>query len=91
MHLTVTSTIFQATNEICAEEGSSFGCHFLVGLCEFSPDENDDIDWLWHEGAGSDDPFLPEESESHDGYIYIDSSIASVSIVNLTIFCIFIC
>lgn len=65
------------TNVVCREDSGS-ECHFSIGLCDFTQDEDsDDVDWAWHEGAGVDDPFLPDESERHDGYIYINPSAVS--------------
>ena len=51
-------------------------CHFNSGLCGFTQSNNgeDSLDWIWHDGIGKDDPFLPQESHKKLHYIYLNTS-----------------
>lgn len=54
-------------------------CSFNLGLCGFTQEEvKDDLDWLWHDGSGHDDPYLPGESLQHTHYIYMDTTAPEV-------------
>ncbi|CAL4083116.1 unnamed protein product, partial [Meganyctiphanes norvegica] len=62
------------SNTTCPGSGG-MGCSFSNGLCGYrQEEEDDDLDWIWHEGFGTDDPFLPNESKKHGYYMYLNTS-----------------
>lgn len=62
----------------CPRE-EDLSCSFNLGLCGFLQEEElDNLDWLWHDGSGIDDPYLPSESKQHTHYIYLDTTAPEV-------------
>nr|XP_027236461.1 MAM and LDL-receptor class A domain-containing protein 1-like [Penaeus vannamei] len=50
-------------------------CSFKQGLCGYEQEQElDDLDWLWHDGKGDDDAFLPVETHWHFYYAYLNTS-----------------
>lgn len=55
-------------------------CSFKQGLCGYEQEQElDDLDWLWHDGKGDDDAFLPVETHWHFYYAYLNTSAPQVS------------
>ncbi|XP_037797166.1 MAM and LDL-receptor class A domain-containing protein 2-like [Penaeus monodon] len=53
----------------------SMSCSFQQGLCGYEQEQElDDLDWLWHDGKGDDDVFLPLETHWHFYYAYLNTS-----------------
>lgn len=58
----------------------SMSCSFQQGLCGYEQEQElDDLDWLWHDGKGDDDVFLPLETHWHFYYAYLNTSAPPVS------------
>ncbi|KAG0730111.1 MAM and LDL-receptor class A domain-containing protein 1 [Chionoecetes opilio] len=65
---------FVVVESRCPKE-DDMSCSFTLGLCGFMQEETkDDLDWLWHDATGPDDPYLPMETKAHDYYIYLNTS-----------------
>lgn len=74
------------TQSKCPREDDMY-CSFTLGLCGFEQERvRDDIDWLWHDGTGTDDPYLPAESKAHHYYIYLNTSAPEVKNTGINIY-----
>lgn len=66
---------------------SDLSCSFTQGLCGFLQEEVlDDIDWIWHDDTGHDDPYLPQESKAHNYYVYLNVSAPEVSCIHQVLY-----
>ncbi|XP_042228845.1 MAM and LDL-receptor class A domain-containing protein 1-like [Homarus americanus] len=64
----------EVTTSRCPRK-DDLSCSFTEGLCGFRQEEvYDNIDWIWHDANGHDDPYLPDESKAHDYYVYLNTS-----------------
>lgn len=56
-----------------------------MGLCGYMQEEMlDEIDWIWHDNSGLDDPYLPVESRAHNYYVYLNTSAPQVCVLSYT-------